>query len=140
MEIQTLLMILIGLHVLPGVFWVGSTFVLARLGGVGAEKFTIPQLIAAGVVFITGMSLWSQTHPLSAGFGPAEQVLATGAICALGAAGVQSLFVLPAVRTLVMAGGGTTGGAARTRIAVAESVAATLLAITVVCMVIARYV
>lgn len=134
---QTLLMILIVLHVLPGVFWVGSTFVLARSGGAGAESLTRLQLAAAGVVVVTGMGLWSQTH--AGGFGTSEQVLALGAISALAAMGIQAAFVLPSVRTLATPGGAMAKGT-RMRIAVAESVAAGLLAITVVCMVVARYV
>jgi hypothetical protein len=139
MEIQTVLMLLIVLHVLPAVFWVGSTFVLARMGGLGAERLTKSQLIAAVIVVASGLGLWSQTHPFRAGFGPAEQVLATGAICALAALAIQSIFVLPSVRALATPGAVTSNGT-RMRIAIAERVAAALLATTVICMVIARYV
>ena len=138
MATQTLLMILIVLHVLPGVFWVGSTFVLARSGGAGAESLTKSQLVSAGVVVITGIALWSQTHPVRAGFGLAEQVLALGAISALTALAVQSVFVLPSLRSLATPDGVAPGP--RLRIAIAERIAAALLAITVTCMVVARYV
>lgn len=134
---QVLLMVLIVLHVLPGVFWVGSTFVLARSGGAGAESLTLPQLAAAGVVIASGLGLWSQTH--AGGFGPAEQVLAVGAMSAVLALGIQAAIVLPSVGALAASNGDVSSGARR-RIAVAEKLAAGLLGITVVCMVVARYV
>jgi hypothetical protein len=35
---QWILLIVTVVHVLPAVFWAGSTFVLARAGGVGAGR------------------------------------------------------------------------------------------------------
>jgi hypothetical protein len=44
----------IALHVLSGVFWAGSTFVLARSGGIGAERLAYPQVVAV----LGGIVLW----------------------------------------------------------------------------------
>jgi hypothetical protein len=93
-----ILMFLIVLHVLPGVFWAGSTFVLARSGGARAEALVRPQLGAAGISILAGIALWGLLH--RGAFGTFELVLALGVICAIAAAGVQSARVLPAVRRL----------------------------------------
>ena len=37
----------LSVHVLVAVFWAGATFSLARLAGLGGEKFVFPQLGAA---------------------------------------------------------------------------------------------
>lgn len=113
----TAIIILIALHALSGTFWVGSTFALARQGGAGSEALFRPQMGAAVVAVLTGAGLWHLLH--SAGFGPMEKVLVTGALAAIAAAGVQ--------------------GALKKKPAVAQRIAAVLLAITVVCMVTARY-
>lgn len=114
----TLIMILIALHALSGTFWVGSTFTLARAGGAGSEALFRPQMGAAVVAVLTGLGLWHLLH--TPGFGTTEKVLAIGALAAIAAAGVQ--------------------GALKKKPAVAQRVAAVLLAITVVCMVVSRYV
>ena len=49
---QVLLIVLLIFHVVPGVFWAGTTFVLARNGGQGAEQIAYPQLGAATVSMI----------------------------------------------------------------------------------------
>jgi hypothetical protein len=131
---QTILMLTVALHVLPGIFWAGSTFVLARLGGAGAQQLARPRMGAAAVAMLTGGILWSLMHAHA--FQPQEQILALGACCAIIAAGVQG------------------AAAARTRLAHANAarapslgsttlphrIAAALLAITVICMASARYV
>lgn len=132
---QTLLMVVVALHVLPGVFWAGSTFVLARTGGARAERLAYPQMGAATVAVIAGVALWGLTHRY--GFGATEQVLAFGAACAIAAAGVQG-FALPSVRHLKTASGAE-AAKLQSRIAVAQRMAAGLLAITVICMAVARY-
>ena len=133
---QLTLIIAIAVHVLAGVFWAGSTFVLARSGGVGGEQLFRPQMGAALIAFLAGAYLWHLQHegPMS----DPEYVLATGAVAAIIAAGVQGMGVGPAVRGL--RNGTMTEADARRRIAGAERIATVLLAITVVCMVIARYV
>jgi hypothetical protein len=133
---QTLLLIVIGLHVLSGVFWAGSTFVLARTAGAGAERLAYPQAGAATLAVLAGMVLWGLTHRY--GFGTTEQILALGAGCAIAAAGLQ-VFALPTVRQLRQAKEDGTSKF-RTRIAIAQRMAAALLAITVLCMAVARYV
>jgi hypothetical protein len=132
---QMVLMIVIALHVLSGVFWAGSTFVLARSAGIGAERLAYPQIGAATLAVLAGIVLWGLTHRY--GFGVTEQVLALGAGCAIAAAGLQG-FALPVVRSLRKAGADETSRL-RTRITIAQRIAAALLAITVVCMAVARY-
>jgi hypothetical protein len=112
-----LIMVLIVLHVLPGVFWAGSTFVLARSGGAGAQQLFKSQMGAATLTVVAGIALMVLLH--RGAQGPVEHTLATGAVCAVAAAGVQ--------------------GALRRSRATAQRIAAVLLAITVICMVIARY-
>ena len=42
---QWILLIVTVVHVLPAVFWAGSTFVLTRAGRVGADRLAFPQLV-----------------------------------------------------------------------------------------------
>jgi hypothetical protein len=133
---QLLIIVLLVFHVVPGVFWAGSTFVLARAGGQGAEPLAYSQLGAATVSMLAGLALWGFLH---VGFGTFEQVLALGVVCAIAAAGVQSARGLPAIRRLRSASGSESAGL-RTQIAQAQRIAAGLLVVTVICMVIARYV
>jgi hypothetical protein len=129
---QVILVFTVALHVLSGIFWAGSTFVLARIAGAGAQQLARPQMGAAALAVLTGGILWTLVHGRS--FGLQEQLLALGALCAIVAAGVQG------------------ASAARMRLAHASSapaagslilphrVAAALLAVTVICMASARYV
>jgi hypothetical protein len=71
-------------------------------------------------------------------FGTAEQVLAVGALAALTAAGVQGAIGGRAIKSLHI--GNTDEAGARSRIAVAQRIAAGLLAVAAVCMGAARYV
>jgi hypothetical protein len=112
---QIALIIAIGLHALSGVFWAGTTFALVRSQGQGAQQLRKPQIGAAVLAILTGMALWGLAH--RGAFGNAERVLGAGVVAALIAAAVQF---------------------ASTR-AAAQRIAAGLLAITVLCMVIARY-
>jgi hypothetical protein len=132
---QILLMVVIALHVLSGVFWAGSTFVLARSAGNGAELLAYPQVAAATVAVLAGIVLWGLTHRY--GFGTTEHILGLGAGCAIAAAGVQGR-ALAVVRNLRAASEDETSRL-RTRIAIAQRIAAVLLSITVVCMAVARY-
>ena len=133
---QTTLIIVLSLHILSSVFWAGTSFTLARTGGVGGEKLFRPQMGAAVVAVLTGGYLGHLVHAGS--FGPAEQVLAVGAIAALVAAGVQGAIGGRAVRSLHNRTADE--AVARSRIATAQRVAAGLLALTAVCMGAARYV
>jgi uncharacterized membrane protein len=124
------------LHVLSGVFWAGSTFVLARGGGPFAGQLFRPQMGAAVVVFITGGGLFHFLH--SAGFGTPEQVLAVGAFAALLAAAVQGALCGPALRQLATAGAANERSQAQ--VTLGHRIAAGFLALTVICMAAARYV
>jgi hypothetical protein len=126
-----LLIIVIALHVLSSVFWAGSTFAMARVGGTEAPRLFRPQMGATGVSVLTGGALWGLLH--RGGFGTSETVLATGALAALVALAVQAVGV---GRGLRAAGPAGTAPA----VAVPYRLSAGLLMITIVCMAIARYV
>ena len=132
---QTVLIIALSLHVLSAVFWAGSSFTLARTGGLGGEKLLGPQIGAATVAIVTGATLWHLVHEGS--FALAEKILAAGAIAALGAIAVQIIVGGGAVRQLHNSAG--EASAARSRLATAQRVAAGLLAIAALCMGAARY-
>jgi hypothetical protein len=127
--------ILVSLHVLAGVFWAGSTFALTRTNGISAELLFRPQMGAAVLVILTGGGLMGLLH--RGPMGPMEQALAIGAISAIIAAGVQGVGIGPALRRL-RAGGDE--AAIRRRIVTVERIASLFLAITVVSMVVAKYV
>src|SRR5258706_9494138 len=76
-SMQVTLVVTIVLHVLSGVFWAGSTFTLARMGGAGAAKLFRPQMGAATVAVLTGGLLWHLLHRGTPG--TAEYLLAAGA-------------------------------------------------------------
>lgn len=117
---QPVLIALVAVHVLSSTFWAGSTFVLARTGGMGATQLRRPQIGASLVAMATGVGLWSLTH--AGGFGRAEQVLTLGAFT------VQTLALLR-----------TSGGEVAAP-ALAYRLSAGLLMTTLICMVAARYV
>lgn len=133
---SAVVIIALSLHALSAVFWAGSTFVLARDPKLGAEALFRPQMGAAIVAVLTGAYLWHLLH--EGGFGPVEGVLAFGALCAVAAAGVQGALVGGASRRLRQ--GALAGVEAAGRMALGERIAAILLAITLICMVSARYV
>ena len=113
-----LIMVLLVLHVLPGVYWAGSTFVLVRSAGAGADRMFRAQMAAATLAVLAGIGLWILLH--RGAEGPMEHTLGVGAACAVVAAGVQ-------------------GALHRRSPATAQRIAAVLLSIAIVCMVIARY-
>ena len=133
---QLLMIVLLAVHVVPGVFWAGTTFVLARQEGQGAEQLAFPQIGAATVSMLAGLALWGILH--GGAFGRFQQILALGVVCAVAAAGVQSARGLPAVRQL-LAGSGN-AAALRAQVAGAQRIASGLLVVTVIAMVSARYV
>jgi hypothetical protein len=133
---QLILIIGLSLHVLAAVFWAGTSFTLARTDGAGAEQLFRPQMGAAVVTVLTGGYLWGQLHRNM--FHAPEQLLAVGVVCAFVAAGVQGAIVGSIVRKLSK--GEVAGVTARSRIALAQRISAGLLAVTIVCMVTARYV
>jgi hypothetical protein len=131
---QTLLIFTVALHVLSGIFWAGSTFVLARIGGVGAQQLVRPQMGAAGVAVLTGAISWSLVHAHS--FQSQEQILALGALCAIIAAGVQGASAMRMRLVQVNVAQSLSPGS----VTLPHRVAAALLAVTVICMAAARYV
>jgi hypothetical protein len=116
---QILLIVLIGLHILAGVFWAGSTFAIVRSGGAGVQALFGPQMGAAAITVLAGIGLWGVLH--RGGMGPMERTLALGALCAIIAAGVQ-------------------GATRRKNPLKGQRIAAGLLAVAVICMAIARFV
>jgi hypothetical protein len=134
--LATLIVIALAAHVLSSVFWAGSTFTLARLSGLGGERLVLPQAGAAVVAILSGGYLWSNLH--SAGFSPFEQVLLIGISAALIAIVLQ---IVVGIRTFAaLRREKLDDNSAQRRIAMAQRFAALLLAITVICMAIARYV
>jgi hypothetical protein len=124
-----ILPILIVLHVVPGVFWAGSTFVLARLGAGGANLgLRAPQMGAGAVTVLAGIALMALNHR-----GPPslmEYVLGLGALLALIAMGIQQGLAWRALKA-------TPPNPAR--YALGQRIAAGLLVLTVICMVTWRY-
>jgi hypothetical protein len=120
------------LHVLSGVFWAGSTFALARTGAVHADQLFRPQMGAAAVAVITGAVLWHYLHEGS--FGTSEQILAAGAVCAIVAGGIQGISTGSTLRKA----DSVSSEQSLRAIAKGQRAAAALLAITVICMSVAR--
>ena len=131
-----LLIIAISLHLLASIFWAGTTFTLARTGGIGGAALFRPQMGAAVLTVLAGSYLWSQLH--ASGEGMPEHILGLGALCAIAAAGVQGAMggrVARAVRN-----GSMSAEEAQPRFAKAHRIATLLLAITIVCMGAQRFV
>jgi hypothetical protein len=116
---QTLIIILIAVHIVTGVFWAGTTFALARTDGAGTAALFGPQMGAATLAVLAGLGLWGILH--RSAFGPMEKTLAVGVVCAIIAAGVQ-------------------GALHRKKPLQSQRIAGLLLLVTVVSMAIARYV
>lgn len=115
---RILIIVLLAVHVLAGVFWAGSTFVLARAGVAAAPGLFRSQMGSATLALLAGLGLWGILH--RGPMGPMEDTLAVGVVCALAAAGVQGML-------------------RKSSPLLSQRLAALLLAITVVCMVTARY-
>lgn len=131
---QVLFMLALAVHVLSGVFWAGSTFVLARTGdGRSAMSLFGPQMGAATIAVLSGALLWHIFH--EGYFGSQERVLAIGAIAAIIAAGVQGALIGGARRQSVSADAVSTPVKRAVR---GERIAAVLLAITVIAMAISK--
>jgi hypothetical protein len=115
---HTFIIVVIAIHLLAGVFWAGSTFVLAHRGAQGADALFRPQMIAALLTILAGIALWGVLVQGAAG--PTATTLSIGAACAVVAAIVQIAWRKQAARS--------------------QRIAAVLLAVTVVTMGIAPYV
>jgi hypothetical protein len=132
---QFVYIIVLGLHVMAGVFWAGTTITLARDPDIRAERFIRPQMDAAGMVFLTGALLWYFFH--GAYFGSMEMVLAVGIVTAFAAAGVLGAMVRSPSRRLAGANA-VTETQLRAKMVRGERIAAGLLVVTVLCMAVAR--
>ncbi|TIT77558.1 MAG: hypothetical protein E5W57_14690 [Mesorhizobium sp.] len=132
---QYVYIVVIGLHVMAGVFWAGTTIAVARDPEIKAEHFIRPQLGASGVVFLTGILLWYFFH--EGAFGSTEMVLALGILTALIAAGVQGALVASASRQLAGADAAAQSQL-RAKMTRGERIAGGLLVLTVLCMATAR--
>jgi hypothetical protein len=126
----------LSVHVLVAIFWAGSTFSLARLAGLGGEKFVFPQLGAATLAILSGGYLFGTMH--AGRFSLAEQVLVAGVACAVVALIIQGVIGIPTLRRFQS--GRLDVEHVRARIGNAQRAAAGLLAITVITMVLTRYV
>lgn len=132
---QYVYIIVLGLHVLAGVFWAGTTIAVARDPEIRIERFFRPQMGAAGLVFLTGILLWYFFH--EGLFGSVEKVLALGIATALIAAGVQGALVGSASRQLAGADAATETRL-RAKMTRGERIAGGLLVVTVLCMATAK--
>jgi uncharacterized membrane protein len=132
---QLALIIAISFHVLAAVFWAGTSFAVARMGGAGGERLFPSQMAAAAIVILTGGYLWRTLH--DGATGPMEQFLGVAVASALVALLFQSIVAGPAVRKL--SHGSIDEAAARSAIATANRIAAPLLAAATILMAGARY-
>lgn len=133
---QIVLITTLVLHVLSMAFWTGSTYTLSRMGGERAEQLFPAQMGAALLAVITGAILWGELH--QGAFGLSEELLATGAVAAILAAGVQGAMIGGARRRLAGAAGAELA-AIRGRMAVGQRVAAFLLSIALILMTAVRF-
>jgi len=127
---QWIVIALIVLHVVSGVFWAGSSFVLARTGGLLVEKLAGPQFGAGVATLCMGLATWFlalRGLPPTPGF----HVLGIGAACALLALVIQAS-ALPAVKKLKGAQG--EASTQQRRVLISQRMAAGLLLLTVLAM------
>lgn len=104
--------LLLILHVVPAVFWAGSTAILARPGTVGSPfLLKAPQTGTAIGAILFGLILWTLLHQGEPGTG--EYVLGAGALCALAAFAIQQIIAWPALRRDPTGGQSRFGGAQR---------------------------
>ena len=132
---QYALILVAALHVLAAVFWAGTTFALARTGGVAAERLFKPQIAAAVLACLSGGYLGHTLHAHA--LGHPEQVLIAAAAAAVIALLVQVSLVGDAMRTLC--DGARDHAQARAQATVAHRVAAGLLGLAAIGMATARY-
>jgi hypothetical protein len=123
-------MIVIGLHILAGLFWLLSSFGLAMAKGAGSAKMFRWQMAAATLAIFTGGGLWSMF--IKGLMGPPVMVLAAGGVLAVVAAGVQGALVGGPARR--MKSGVLAPEIALRKIALGQRLGAGLLAVTLVTM------
>ncbi len=127
------LIAVLSVHAVAGLFWIGSSLILARPGAKGAEKWFTPQMAAAAIAIFAGGGLWSM-YRLS-GLGRVEILLMIGGVCAIAASGVQGALVGGSARRLRT--GALPETEARSRMVLGNRIAAGLLAVTLITMVLA---
>lgn len=130
---QLALMTAVSIHLLAGVFWAGTSFAVARTGGLGGERLFAPQIIAALLAVLSGAYLWKALHEGS--FGPMERILGLGAVSAIFALLVQLALIRPALRALRE----SAAHDARRRLMAGNRAVAALLALAALAMAAARY-
>ncbi len=125
------LIVTILLHAGSSLFWLLSSFVLARSKGQGAPKMFRWQTVAAVLAVFSGGRLWSLLH--QGLLGTPEMLLIGGAACAVIAAGVQGMMVGASVRKL--AAGKVSSDEAYRKITLGYRLSAGLLAVALLTMV-----
>jgi hypothetical protein len=115
---HTLIVVVIAIHLLAGVFWAGSTFVLAHNRAQGAQALFRAQMGAAVIAILAGIALGGLL--MGGVAGPMQTTLTVGAVCAILALIVQVAW--------------------RKQPVLSQRIASVLLAVTVVTMGIAPYV
>ena len=129
-----LMIIVIALHAMSGVFWAGSTAAMANLGPLSAPnagRIFPGQMIAAGIVVLTGIILWAVWR--GGALGTSEIILLVGIVCAIVAAGIQGAIVGRSRRN------GTISAEAQPKVVTAYRITAGLLMLTVITMVTSRF-
>ena len=126
---------LISLHVVATLFWLLSSFILARAKGAGSARMFRWQMAAATLAVFSGGGLWSMFH--RGLFGPPEMILAGGALVAIVAAGVQGAMIGGPIRRMMS--GQMTEAEGLRRIALGQRISAGLLAVTLITMVAAPH-
>jgi hypothetical protein len=129
------LIALLSVHILATLFWLLTSFVLARSKGEGSQKMFRWQMLAATLAVFSGGVLWSMFH--RGLFGPPEMVLAGGAACAIVAAGVQGALVGGPIRRLKS--GALSQAQAFAKITKGQRLSAGLLAVALIAMVAAPH-
>ncbi|MDB5580095.1 MAG: hypothetical protein JWR80_5271 [Bradyrhizobium sp.] len=132
---QLTLLIVTSLHVLSAVFWAGTAFAVARLGGTGGERLFGPQMGAAVIVVLTGGYLWKTLH--EGALGPMERFLGIGVGASLLALILQAAIIAPKLRKL--SGDAKGVASARSAIVIGNRLAAVCLALAAITMAGARY-
>lgn len=125
----------LSVHVLSAFFWMGTTMSIGRSGGFGFDRLFRPQMGAAIVALLTGGYLWSLLH--TGGFGTWEMCLTVGIGCAVIAAGIQGVGVGPVISKFKS--GALAAPDAQKQAARLHGIAGLFLAVTLIAMVIGRY-
>lgn len=129
------LQLALGLHVLAGTFWAGSTMTFAFGVRSLPPRLFAAQMIAGLVVVGAGVFLWGQLHESAEG--PQEHALTIGAVAALVAFVIQ--IVLVGRLVLQSMAGRIEASALRVRTLRSNRVAAALLVVAVSAMAASKF-